>query len=197
MNSRTDLRKSIRTRRRALSPIEREHHAEAARKRLLACGWFRRATRIGFYLPSDGECDPVPLLAQALAMNKRCFLPVLRPDKAHSLWFAGYHPRDRLVANRYGILEPDRAAVTRIAPWSLDLVITPLTAFDIHGTRLGMGGGYYDTTFAYRLRRCFWQRPRLIGYAYDFQQVAKLHEQAWDIPLDAVLTESRLLKFQE
>ncbi|MGE0811300.1 MAG: 5-formyltetrahydrofolate cyclo-ligase, partial [Immundisolibacter sp.] len=55
------------------------------------------------------------------------------------------------------------------------------------GSRLGMGGGYYDRSFA-RVLRHAWRRPRLIGVAFDRQRVAALPGRPWDVPLDGVLT---------
>jgi 5-formyltetrahydrofolate cyclo-ligase len=74
----------------------------------------------------------------------------------------------------------------------LDLVLTPLVAFDAQGHRLGMGGGFYDRSFAYLLRHSRWLRPRLIGLAYDFQRQTRLPHQPWDVPLHAIATDHRL-----
>jgi 5-formyltetrahydrofolate cyclo-ligase len=74
-------------------------------------------------------------------------------------------------------------------------VITPLVAFDSLGSRLGMGGGFYDTTFMFKRYSYSPQRPRLLGFAYDFQQVEKLESNPWDVALDAVLTEVGFLPF--
>ena len=73
----------------------------------------------------------------------------------------------------------------------------PLVAFDMRGNRLGMGGGYYDRTFAYLLNRRRWRRPILIGVAYEFQGVDSLTTRPWDIPLHGVATEAGLRIFDE
>src|SRR5690606_40461575 len=65
----------------------------------------------------------------------------------------------------------------------------PLVAFDARGNRLGMGGGFYDRTFA-RAPRARTLRPRLVGLAHHFQQVASLPAEPWDIPLDAIATDA-------
>ncbi|MED6100638.1 5-formyltetrahydrofolate cyclo-ligase [Klebsiella pneumoniae] len=66
----------------------------------------------------------------------------------------------------------------------LDVLVTPLVAFDVSGQRLGMGGGFYDRTLQN------WQQYRLqpVGYAHDCQQVDSLPSEEWDIPLPAVIT---------
>jgi 5-formyltetrahydrofolate cyclo-ligase len=79
--------------------------------------------------------------------------------------------------------------------WTLDLILTPLVAFDDQGNRLGMGGGFYDRTLAYLGRRKHWKKPRLIGTAHAFQQVARLPHESWDVPLHGVVTEKALLSF--
>jgi 5-formyltetrahydrofolate cyclo-ligase len=98
--------------------------------------------------------------------------------------------RQRL--NRLGIHEPEGSS-TIGARW-LDVVFLPLVGFDAHGVRLGMGGGYYDRAFAFRLWRKVWHAPRLIGLAYSFQQVERLTAAPHDVRLDAVVTEERIVQ---
>jgi 5-formyltetrahydrofolate cyclo-ligase len=192
-----ELRREMRAARRALSAQQQRTHSEAVAALLLTNPAFLRARRIAAYLAADGELDPAVLIANAIAAGKRCYLPVLRPFAEPALWFCEWRPGEPLVANRFGIPEP---VVTRHALCSardLDVVLVPLVAFDTQGNRLGMGGGYYDRTFAYlRLRRC-WRRPRLIGLAHELQRVDSLPRNAWDVPVDAVTTERALHRVGE
>ncbi|MFP5505451.1 MAG: 5-formyltetrahydrofolate cyclo-ligase [Gammaproteobacteria bacterium] len=190
--ARRALRSELRAARRALSPVERRLAAEDCARRLIGHAAFRNARRIAAYLPADGELDTAPLIERAWEMGKQVYLPVLLPQGENRLWFARYTPDTPLHRNRFGIPEPDRAPHTRIAPLALDLVLAPLVGFDARGHRLGMGGGFYDRSFAYLLRHRRWLRPRLIGLAYDFQRLARLPAQAWDVPLHAVATERRI-----
>jgi 5-formyltetrahydrofolate cyclo-ligase len=190
--ARRALRNELRTARRALSPVQRQHYAEDCARRLIGHAGFRNARRIAAYLPADGELDTAPLIERAWEMGKQVYLPVLLPQGENRLWFARYMPDTPLTRNRFGIPEPDRAPHTRIAPLALDLVLAPLVGFDAQGHRLGMGGGFYDRSFAYLLRHRHWLRPRLIGLAYDFQRLDRLPAQAWDVPLHAVATERRI-----
>jgi 5-formyltetrahydrofolate cyclo-ligase len=190
--ARRALRSELRAARRALTPVERRLAAEDCARRLIGHAVFRNARRIATYLPADGEIDTAPLIERAWAMGKQVYLPVLLPQGENRLWFARYTPDTPLLPNRFGIPEPDRAAHTRIAPLALDLVLTPLVGFDAHGHRLGMGGGFYDRSFAYLLRHRSWLRPRLVGLAYDFQRLSRLPAQDWDVPLHAIVTDRRI-----
>ena len=91
-----------------------------------------------------------------------------------------------LKANRFGIAEPDLPASQLLPATRLDIIVVPLVAFDGHGNRLGMGGGFYDRSLA----DSSGHSPLLIGYAHDLQQVNQLPARPWDKKLHAVVTES-------
>lgn len=150
---------------------------------------FLRSRHIAFYLPNDGEVDLRPLMERARALGKRCYLPVLSPAFHNRLWFAPYDRSTPLGPNIFGILEPLLPWSKMKSPRALDLVLTPLVAFDGAGNRLGMGGGFYDRTFAYLAGRHAWRKPKLLGVAYQFQECARLPAQPWDVPLIGVATE--------
>lgn len=189
------LRRHIRHQRRALSEGQRHAHAELLAHHFSGHAWFRRAQRIAAFLPNDGEQDPTPLIETAWERGKQVFLPVLNRLYGNRLWFFPYTPETRLAPNRFGILEPPIKPFTPVPVWTLDLVLTPLVAFDANGNRLGMGGGYYDRTFAF-LRHNPRHKPRLLGVAHDLQHTNQtLPRQAWDVPLQGVLTESGLSTF--
>ena len=134
--------------------------------------------------------DPLPLMHALWSLGKHIYLPVLVTFSHQKLWFARFEPDDVLAYNRYGIPEPVRRRL--IKPCALDLVLTPLVAFDSAGHRVGMGGGYYDRSFAFLRHRRHWRSPRLLGIAYEFQKQAAIVPNDWDVPLDAIATESRI-----
>jgi 5-formyltetrahydrofolate cyclo-ligase len=194
-DARNTLRRELRQQRRALS-TQQQHIAAIALDRVLGRHpLFLRSKHIAIYLPNDGEMDLTPLLQRARAMGKQCYLPVLSPLYHNRLWFAPYHADSTLSLNRFGIPEPDGNYEQMRPVWTLDLVLTPLVAFDTQGNRLGMGGGFYDRTLAYLTRRQHWRKPRLLGTAHAFQQVSQLPHEHWDIPLQGVVTERELLYF--
>ncbi len=195
--ARNTLRRELRQQRSALSAQQQQSAALALDRILGRHPLFLRSKHIALYLPNDGEMDLSPLLQRALSMGKRCYLPVLSPLYHNRLWFAPYDGHNHLELNRFGIPEPI-ANWSQMRPvWSLDLVLTPLVAFDNRGNRLGMGGGFYDRTLAYLKQRQHWRKPRLLGTAHAFQQVKQLAHESWDIPLQGVVTERELLYFRQ
>jgi 5-formyltetrahydrofolate cyclo-ligase len=178
------LRRRIRAERSALPPAEARAAADGA------C--LARARSLAIYLPAAGELDCTPVAVQAWRRGREVFLPVI---DGSALRFAPFHLRSELRANRFGIPEP----VTPRRKWrtarQLDVIVAPLVAFDVHGHRLGMGGGFYDRTLAFLARRSSARRPHFIALAFELQKIAELPSDAWDVRLDAVVTESETYRF--
>ena len=185
----TELRRRLRAQRRALSLEARGHAAERVAANLVATRAFRAGRRVACYLPNDGEIDTAEVIEHVRRLHKHCYLPVLSRLGHDRLWFAPAIPGAKLALNRYGILEPVIPTRALVRAQDLDLVLLPLVAFDETGQRLGRGGGYYDRSLAFLNHRRRWRKPRVIGLAYDFQKVATLPRDAWDVPLDAIVTD--------
>lgn len=186
--SRQEIRKMIRQRRRALTPEQQQEMGQQAATRMMTYPPVVMAHTVAVFLSFDGELDTQPLIEQLWRAGKRVYLPVLHPFSAGNLLFLNYHPQSELVMNRLKIHEP-KLDVRDVLPLSrLDVLITPLVAFDEYGQRLGMGGGFYDRTLQN------WQHYKMqpVGYAHDCQLVEKLPVEEWDIPLPAVVTPSKV-----
>jgi len=190
MPDRNTLRQEIRARRQALAPATANACARQMANNVCHHPLLLNSHHIAGFLPADGEMDPLPLMEHLWALGKQIYLPVLVPFSGNRLWFARFAPGDRLVYNRFGIAEPTSREL--IKPTALDLVLTPLVAFDEHGHRIGMGGGYYDRRFAFLKQRRHWRKPRMQGIAYDMQKQERILPNAWDIPMDAIVTEQSL-----
>lgn len=185
--TRQQIRQQIRQRRRALTPEQQTQFALQAADRMMAYTPVLLAQTVAVFLSFDGELDTRPLIDQLWRAGKRVYLPVLHPFSPGNLLFLHYHPSSDLVVNRLKIREPKLDVRDVLALSRLDVLVTPLVAFDAAGQRLGMGGGFYDRTLQN------WRRHRLqpVGYAHDCQQVDALPTEQWDIPLPAVITPSK------
>ena len=186
---RIGLRAQMRARRRALSRSEQRTAAEGLARGLLRLRAYSSSRRIAVYYPSDGEIDPRTAIDIAWTMRKSIFLPALYPGRHRVIRFARYTRSSPLRANRFGIAEVSSPWTRCLRPMELDLILLPLVAFDMHGSRIGMGGGFYDRSLAYLKLRDQWRQPRLIGLAHELQRVDRIELEHWDIPLDGILTD--------
>ncbi|HTF97072.1 MAG TPA: 5-formyltetrahydrofolate cyclo-ligase [Cellvibrio sp.] len=189
----TRLRKELRERRRALTPTQQAHASALVLRHLLQFPAFMRGSHIALYIANDGEVDPAPIAQQLWHMGKRCYLPVVHPGKNRELWFLEFTRNTSLIPNRFGIPEPDHRHAHKMAAHLLDIVLMPLVGFDRSGARLGMGGGFYDSTFAFKHHKPT-GKPLLIGLAHSCQEVELLSTDNWDIPLTAIATEKEVLQ---
>lgn len=181
---RAALRRVLRERRREVPPPARIGAADGLAVQLLALG-LAPGAKVAGYWASDGE---IALHAWQLRLPRDVVycLPVLHEDGR--LRFAPWRAGEAVVPNRFGIPEPATAPDALLEPEALDLAVVPLVGFDARCHRLGMGGGWYDRSFAFRHRQP--APPRLVGAAFAFQQVdGELPSEAWDVQLDAVCTD--------
>jgi 5-formyltetrahydrofolate cyclo-ligase len=189
---RAALRRTLRSRRRAISPVERKAAAQQVARQIAATGWLRPGRHIGLYLAMPEELETAPLLALALRRGCTISLPRVVAKRQGRMRF--FDLRGTVTKGAFGIREPRG---TRYRPVrSLDLVIVPLVGFDLQGNRMGMGRGFYDISFAHRRLLGHWRRPLLVGVAYDTQCVPALPLERHDVPLDAIVTESSLRRFR-
>ncbi len=187
------IRQSRRHQRQQLSDDVQHKNSQLLRQNTIRLKHYRNAKRIALYLANDGEIDPVTLIEHARFLNKEIYLPILSPLK-NSLYFAPFKTGSKLKLNRYNIPEPDCHPSRWKTASQMDLLLIPLVAFDTQGNRMGMGGGFYDRTLAYRQHRQYWKKPVLIGLAHEIQKVEQLDSQNWDIPLDYIITEKQIYK---
>jgi len=190
-DSRNDTRRALRERRRALAPCERRVAQKRITRKLLCLRAYRRARRVAVYFAIDGEVDLNLVIRDARARHKSVYVPVLTGERLNFVELRLHTP---LTRNRYGIPEPRGGR--QIDPRKLDIVLTPLVAFDRRGTRLGMGKGYYDRSFGFLMLRTRWVRPKLIGVGFAFQGLETIAAQPWDVRLWAAVTDAGAHAFE-
>ena len=180
---RNQLRQQIRKTRANLTALQQQQAENSITQQALALIEARNAQHIALYVSFDGEISTDKLIKTLWAQDKHVYLPVLHPFNPNHLLFLRYLPDTPMLKNKFSIWEP-RLNVQNVLPLDeLDILFTPLVAFDKQGNRLGMGGGFYDRTLQH------WHKSSFIpvGLAHQCQQVEQLPTEVWDVPLHQIL----------
>lgn len=188
------LRKTLSDARKSLDANAQAQAASGLLAQLQQLTVFQQADKIALYLAHDGEIDPIEVMAWAQRKHRHCYLPVTKQQNGRNwLVFAEVRKDTRFVDNRLGIAEPAVAQSEMLAARALDLVLLPLVGFDRCGNRIGMGGGFYDTTLEF-LAVEGRSRPALVGIAHELQKVDKIAAQSWDVRLSTVVTDKQIYR---
>lgn len=147
----------------------------------------QRYSRLGSYLAMADEVDLEPLHQQCWQTGITVMIPRITSPTTFD-WVRYSHP-SQLTLGHFGIrtsTHPD------VVAWSeCEAIIVPMVGFRDDGTRLGMGGGFYDRGLATPT-----SQTRVIGVAFDCQEHAAIDRQWWDVPMPLIVTETRTLVTQ-
>ncbi len=187
----TLLRQNFIAKRLAIPAAQRMQTADAVAQQLVNIAEWPSANYIAGYWATRGEV-PLHMIQMRVQAPKVWCLPIIQRDK--TLKFAPWRSGDDLVSNQYGIPEPDISATSALDASVLSIVLLPLLAYSKSGARLGMGGGYYDRSFAFRHGQT--APPLLIGIAYSDQETEYLPSEDWDVKLDMLINEREVLHFK-
>ena len=172
----TELRREIRARKRAMTEEEIETRSAKLAQLFFASEAYQNAKTIYGYLPYNQEVRTVPMLERALKDGKKVAVPKVYGEEMKFLYLDDLNA----VAKGYaGIPEP--IADEPVAQDKTALVLMPGLAFDTQGHRIGYGGGFYDKFLAAEPNH-----PTL-ALCYEFQMLPKLDVENHDIPVDTVL----------
>jgi 5-formyltetrahydrofolate cyclo-ligase len=185
-NLKKELRAQALVRRDALDPVWRVEASLTIADAADAVGIEPGAVVSGFW-PMRSEVDVRPLMAALRDRGARLCLPAIL-DRT-TIVFRELVRGAPLVGMGFGTMGPDEDAEA-LDP---DVMLMPLAAFDRRGHRIGYGGGYYDRAIERLHARG--RRPRLIGIAFDCQEVERVPDEDHDIHLHEILTESGLRGF--
>lgn len=176
---RSTMRRELLAARSALAP---EFHREASARIFAQVDKAlreRKARTVGVYLPIRKEPDPLPWIESFVAGGGIVALPVVT-GRNQPLVFRCWAPGQLLETGVFGTACPSGDAM--LMP---DALVIPLLGFDLDGYRLGYGGGYYDRTLASAS-----PRPYAIGVGFEMGRVPTIYPQAYDLPMDCIITEA-------
>lgn len=190
MESHDELRQRNRKLRADLDSTQLESAAAALAERILLLPEYQQAQRVAVYFAVNGEIGLNAVIDHALIEGKQIFLPNLDHT---ALRFSPYFHDQKMRINRFRLPEPDVVESEMLSPQELDLVLAPLVVFDSYRNRIGMGGGFYDRSFAFR-KNPEHPRPVLIGVAHEIQKVDQIMPKEWDVQLDMIVTDHAIYK---
>jgi 5-formyltetrahydrofolate cyclo-ligase len=139
--------------------------------------------KIALYSAVRGEVGTDRIRERCLAAGAWLYYPRISED-GHLTFFR--HERDDgWVRGRFGIREPRFVPGEEGVRKGFNLVVVPGLAFDTAGRRLGRGHGYYD-----RLLSALGGTAVTVGLAFSWQLVPEVPVDAWDVPVNVVITEN-------
>ena len=176
----------------ALEGTDRARSSAALAETLLTLPELADATAIGGYWPTAAEVDLRYVWSQLHERGVQVHLPRIDAGPSEHgarMEFVRWTPEVEMRPNRFAVPEPvgDSAPVA-----DLDVLVVPCVAVDRHGTRVGMGAGYYDRTLAE-----VHPRPALVGAAFECQVFERIEARSWDIAMDLVATEARVTRIPD
>ena len=143
---------------------------------------FASVTRVAAFAGVGTEPPTRELIDGLRARDVTVLLPIV--DDA--LAWAPYEGWDRLVPATFGLLEPAGPREPAGALDSVDLLLVPALAVDLHGNRIGWGKGHFDRALAGVAP------DRVVAVVFDDEVLAEVPVQQHDRRVGAVLTPSGL-----
>src|SRR3989338_3261082 len=129
-----DIRDSCFLKRKNLSSKDQKCYSRAICSNIKTLSQYQNAKHIASYMNINGEVDLSELLNLSSTNGKTYYFPAIMNDL--TLCFLPANTDSNFKLNEFGILEPEMNLAQAILPNQLDLILTPLVAFDQHGMRL-------------------------------------------------------------
>jgi 5-formyltetrahydrofolate cyclo-ligase len=140
------------------------------------------------YVNFRSEVETMGLIKRCIHQGIRVAVPLVDASAVCMVPLLISDPGRDLKPGYYNIPEPDPQKALRVAAAEIDAAVIPGSVFDIHGGRLGYGGGYYD-----RFLLNDAPQAKRIGFAFELQVVEKVPLEPHDQPLDILITEKRIV----
>jgi 5-formyltetrahydrofolate cyclo-ligase len=181
------IRQQMLQKRGALSKSVVVQKSQQIQDRLMILPHVMQAKTILFYVSYGNEVATHAVIKAFLEKKKTVVVPYT-DVKHHRLILSRLSSWDVLTRGAYSILEPKKECIDEVSPKTLDVVIVPGVVFDTRGHRIGHGKGYYDGL----LKNV--KAAVKIGLTYDFQMVDEVPVEPHDIPVDFIVTETKVIE---
>jgi 5-formyltetrahydrofolate cyclo-ligase len=150
----------------------------------------KNALNIMCYVSFGSEVETHNLISMWISSGKKISVPYIEQshEKVRRMLAVSISGLSELSPGTYGILEPKLEEKNVVLPEKFDVIIVPGTAFDENKNRMGYGAGYYDRFLQETSTAC-----SKIGICYDFQVLEKIPVDEFDVPLDMLITDKRVI----
>ena len=148
-----------------------------------------RARGIACYVSKDTEVDTRVLIRTTIDRRKRVLIPVVKKGEVELFFSEITDLGKELAPGTFGILEPRPEYVRQVDLDAIDLMFVPGIAWDKEGYRLGWGRGYFD-----RVMQKLPSHVKTVGLAFNLQLINRVPRDQFDVPVDMVVTESRVIR---
>lgn len=187
--SKNEIRKLMLKRRESLAPQIVEKNSREIAKKIICMSELIKSSIIMCYIDFRNEVKTGDIIRTCLSVKKRIVVPLVIKGNERMLAASEiFDPESELERGTFGVWEPKKDCIRIIDPKSIDIVIIPGVAFDYSRNRLGFGAGYYDRFLQSVRKDCF-----KIGICHDLQLCTKIPCDSFDIPMDRVVTECRII----
>lgn len=167
--------------------ISLKSYSNSIISKLYNTDYYKTAKTIMTFISFGAEVDTHDFIKHSIKNNKRIVVPITIPS-TKELKLSEVLNFDELEIGYYDILTPKAEFIRYIDPSEVDLIIVPGVGFDKEGYRIGYGGGYYDR-FLSKL-----DHITKISLAFDMQLIDNIPKEDFDIPVDYIITESKIIK---
>lgn len=178
------LRKQMRAVRAALPAKACDARSAQITEHLLSLEELKRATTVLTFASIGNEVRTGALMSAMWDVGKRVVLPlVVQSELELRLVDRG----TSLIEGPYSVPRPPERAET-VEPDAVEFAVVPALAVDPQGYRIGYGGGYYDRLLPRLGHACS------CAVAYDFQLIAEVPTLPFDVAVDLVVTDVRVIR---
>lgn len=185
---REELRQTILRARDGLSDKDRQAKSISVMQNFWTLPGMQHWSTLFIYVNFRSEVETLELIKNCINQDIRVAVPLVDASAVRMIPLLIKNPEQDLVPGYYNIPEPDPKKSLRLEPGEIDAAVIPGSVFDIHGGRLGYGGGYYD-----RFLLTDAPQAKRIGLAFELQVVDKVELEPHDQPLDILITEKRIV----
>lgn len=187
-NFKDTLRKNMLHQRKSMKMQDVRDFSNKIIETIMGLPEFINCKTIMLYLSFNKEVDTYPLAKWCLDNGKTVIAPYCIQSKREIIPFKINNLSTDLSKSSMGVMEPKHDLLEKVNIENIDLIIVPGVVFDKHCNRIGFGAGYYDRFLPKKAKL-----TPTIGIAYDYQIIDKVPTGEYDMPLDFIITEKRII----